>query len=835
MRKLLIIILLLNVGLLNMAWSQAREIPAEELAQYEKQAKQLIRFLEYTFNTLGDPGTDFKQKETIINQSYLKSFRDSKVQVEDDLDAGREIAIRKDVQAYLKDIDFFFNKVEFKFEVDEVTHGVNDSGVVYFTARMLSKVYGINVKGDTLNSTQMRFVEINLNEAAKEMKIASIYTTLPDETLELQQWWTGLSLVWKQVFLPTATATDAITDEQLKRIIEMKELNISGKQNLETMEPLSRLRNLTLLNISNTGISDITPLRNLSKLQTLFAADNMIKVIDPLKYSTNLIYVDLSNTQVENVDLLASAAKLTELNLAGTNVTDVSVLSRNTSLTWLSLAKSSFKNPEKLSKLVSLKELDLTNTRISDISALKSLVNLEMLSISRTDVTSLAGLANLPKLNTLKLNNTKVSDLFDLVSAKSLKSLYCDGTPITKEHANDFMMTNRNVLIVFEIEVLRAWWQKLPVEWRNYFNQELKIKNTPTDEQLNLLASMEVVNISGKTQIKSLEPLAIFTRLKTLDLSRTGVSSLKPLSVLRFISEINFSNSSVESLEGIENLVLLQRISANRTRVSSLDLLSKLTALQYASFDSCLVRKLPLLDELQQLQWMYVDGNDINNDDAVLFARQHANTQLIWNTQKLLAWWNSLDNNWRNLIMMYVKPDATPKREQLHEIWQIRKLNINNASNISSLNPITQLNLITDLTITGFAPANFEALAKLTGMEKLSLERMSVNQISFISAMKGLKVLSLQHTAVKDLAPLAGISTLEHLNVAGTKVGSLSPLSGLQNLTFVAVNSSKVKSLGPLKKLKNLQRVECYNNGMFLKMSVGGFKKALPNCNVLHW
>ncbi len=46
-------------------------------------------------------------KDVLVTQSYTKIFRDPKVQVEDDLDEGRKTITNKDVQAYLKDVDFF--------------------------------------------------------------------------------------------------------------------------------------------------------------------------------------------------------------------------------------------------------------------------------------------------------------------------------------------------------------------------------------------------------------------------------------------------------------------------------------------------------------------------------------------------------------------------------------------------------------------------------------------------------------------------------------------------------------------------------------------------------
>ena len=86
----------------------------EDIAAYKKQAAQMVSFMEFAFNTLGSSKSEYKDKDIIINQSFLKFFKDAKVQIEDDLVEQRDVVTNKDVQAYLKDIDFFFNEVVFK-------------------------------------------------------------------------------------------------------------------------------------------------------------------------------------------------------------------------------------------------------------------------------------------------------------------------------------------------------------------------------------------------------------------------------------------------------------------------------------------------------------------------------------------------------------------------------------------------------------------------------------------------------------------------------------------------------------------------------------------------
>nr|NQU91090.1 hypothetical protein [Bacteroidota bacterium] len=98
---------------LNPLHSQ-NSLNGDEIEQYRKQAQQLVSFLEFTFNTIGDREVSVNEKDIIINESYAKIFDNEKVQIEDDLDENRQVPINKNVQGYMKDIDFFFHEVSFK-------------------------------------------------------------------------------------------------------------------------------------------------------------------------------------------------------------------------------------------------------------------------------------------------------------------------------------------------------------------------------------------------------------------------------------------------------------------------------------------------------------------------------------------------------------------------------------------------------------------------------------------------------------------------------------------------------------------------------------------------
>ena len=175
-------------------------LSSADLENYKKQVTNLVKYLEETMNFLGDPTNVAKEKEIVVNASYLKIFKDNKVQIEDDLDAKREVPLRKDVQAYLKDIQFFYKNVKFEFLIADINHFVNEDNLHFFKVSFNRNLDGIAIEGDTIQNRKARFMEINLDIASTDLKIVSIYTTKLNEKEENRQWWISLPVEWKKVF-----------------------------------------------------------------------------------------------------------------------------------------------------------------------------------------------------------------------------------------------------------------------------------------------------------------------------------------------------------------------------------------------------------------------------------------------------------------------------------------------------------------------------------------------------------------------------------------------------------------------------------------------------------
>jgi len=174
----------------------------------------------------------------------------------------------------------------------------------------------------------------------------------------------------------------------------LQELDLSGTQ-VSDIEPLRGLSKLQEFNLWNTQVSDIEPLRDLSNLQMLYLSGTQVSDIEPLRGITNLQWLDLSNTQVSDIEPLRGLTNLKGLFLPDTQVSDI----------------------EPLRGLSKLQELYLSDTQVSDIEPLGGLSNLQGLFLGNTQVSDIEPLRGLSKLQDLFLSGTQVSE----EQVKSLK------------------------------------------------------------------------------------------------------------------------------------------------------------------------------------------------------------------------------------------------------------------------------------------------------------------------------------------------------------------------------------------------------------------------------
>lgn len=790
----------------------ALELSPEQIEEYKAEAGQLVSFLEYMMNVLGDGSTTTQQKETVINQSYLKAFRDEDVQIEDDLDEDRSVVTNKNVQAYLKDIDFFFRDAKFELLVNDISYYVAEGGRVFFRVTVNRNLQGVTVGGDTVNASQVRYVEVNLNKSDKDLKIASVYTTKLSEREELANWWTEVPETWRTYFKERLGAQqyDSADYRMLREIVRFTEVDVSDQSSLWDLTPLAKLVDLKYLNISGTRVTDLVPLRNLTKLEVLNCSRTNVVDLEPLKYATSMRELICEETKVSNLSILANFPRLEKLFCSGSPVRKLENIA---GLKDLRCANTPIASLAPLTKVASLVSLDCSQTSVADLQPLAQAAKLSLLNIEATAVKDLSPLQGLASLQVLICNSTPIGELDALSGLATLEKVYCDNTAITQAEANRFMVANPQTLVVFESGQLQSWWEGLKPAWQDIFTKHMKVEGgSLTKETLAQVANLTNIDISGNTSIFDLSPLTKLVNLQTLKAANTHVNSLEPLSELINLQHLDCSYTNIDELTALRNARNLRVLNLDHTAVSSLDALYDLSGIQRLSCEQ----------------------TPIPEDSIRAFIQDHQETIVIYKTSKLNLWWNALPTSWKNLLREQVTIGDIPNREQLHEIAFLKTLTIEENSNITSLEPLQEFVRLTELAFSNTQISTLEPLRQLKTLRALICSRSPIRNIEPLSDLLDLAYLDFQNTPVEDLKPLRNSIELETIKCSGTQVDNLKYLSALINLKQLECFNTDVKKLKPLKGLYQLEELRCYNTRIS-ERRIRKFKSWHPDCKVVYY
>ena len=212
----------------------------------------------------------------------------------------------------------------------------------------------------------------------------------------------------------------------LGKLTGLRSLNLSNSQ-VADIGPLKELKALQTLNLSSTKVADVAPLKALTALQSLDLFRTQVADLGPLKDLKALQTLDLSETQVADVAPLKDLKALQTLNLSETQVADVAPLKDLKALQTLNLTWTQVADVAPLMALTALQSLDLYRTEVADLAPLKALTALQSLDLYRTQVADLKPLKDLKALHTLDLSRTQVADLTPVQDLPGLSTI--NGVP----------------------------------------------------------------------------------------------------------------------------------------------------------------------------------------------------------------------------------------------------------------------------------------------------------------------------------------------------------------------------------------------------------------------
>ena len=834
MKRLVILAFLLCCLIVDgMAQNKNNGLTKEEIANYEIEIHKMVNYLQETLNFIGDPTQAAQEKEIIFTQTYAKIFQDDEVQIEDDLDTQRSTTLSKDVQAYLKDIDFFFQYAQFAFDIQSIATLTKPDGKPYFKVTMNRKLTAKTVTNDSINDVKNRFMEINLDKKNNDLKIASIYTTKINERQSLQYWWNAMPSAWKDYFGKDIKVNDSIplksvmqvnetdyiysypvlseidgetiiTDwkevvmktgldtlyKQLKSLSSTQVVDVSGIKTITSLEPLSELSDLTTLNISGTNANDLTPLRNANKLQVLKMAETRINDLTPLKYDLTIHDLDIAHTDVNDLSVLSAFSKLEKLDLSYTMVNQLKIVEQCPNLRRLIAEGSKISNIQSVGKLENLVALDVSNTNVRDLSPISGIKTLQSLKISRTPISNLEALRELENLKELYCSNTSVRDLSPLKNHRRLSKIYCDNTKIDVNHASQFSKENPFTLVIYDTNALEEWWNNLPIYWKAVFSKQVNLTSEPSTEQLHEVINMTNLDLSGSDYLQNLIPVSRLTNLVNLNISNTDINRLDPLYGMTNIENINLENTHVTDLSPLSTMSNLKVLNINNTPIEDLT---------------------PLCGN-NHLDIIWANNTSITQRQVIPLKDQVPNVTVVFQTEALREWWNKLDDAWKAILRENVGcEDYEPTPLELHKIVNLRELNIEQENPIQSLEPLWSFHWIEKLSVVSQGVRDIKPLSDKIHLSELLIQNNPISDLSPLEHDTTLTVLNIENTQVSDLSPLEELRHLRILNASGTEVKSLKPLSKMMELEELLVNNTNVKSISPVEDIPSLKLLKIYN------------------------
>ena len=777
--------------------------------KHEQKVRDMVAFLEYVLNTVGSGSTSARDKDVLITESYTKIFRDSKVQIEDDLVEKRNVITNKDVQAYLKDVDFFYDDLKFEFTIKDIQGNVNANDRLFYKVSLLRNIQGTTVEGKLVNNTIPRYIEINFDPKDQDLKIVSIYTKEFDEKGALQNWWKTLSFEWQSIFQRRLNITDSVDLAAIKNISSIESLDLSGNQYITDIEPLAQLTNLQILNLSNTQVSDLTPIRNLTELTELDFSRTQLGDISALKYSDKLTKLKFNNTPVEDISVLERMTKLQQLDISETSVADFEVLENLVALKNLSVEGTDMDNLSPIDSLTNLTDLNASRTLVENVSPLRGLKNLAVLNLDSTKVSFIKPLAELTNLRILHANSTLITDLHALQELPNIERIYCDQTKINRTMADEFMARKNGVLVIYDSKDLKGWWDSLPVTWQKVLRDAAKTGSVPTNEELAKITNLDSINVSGNISLNDIDALERLQKLQSFVIKGTEISSLSPLQEHKLIRTLDISNTKVADINIVRQFSDLAILKADNSRIQNLDPMA----------------------ELRGLKVVYADGTAIKDDHVREFLKRNSDCLVVYKTDTLLTWWNGLPEMWKDVFNKQVKITDSRKKEELHRLIELETLRFQDVA-IDDLSYLGVFVRLKELGFSGTALADVTPLSMMETLRSLQASNSPIRDLSPLSGLTNLLRLDISNTAVEDLKPLVAIGNLSELNCSGTQVSNLSPLENL-SLTTLDCSNTNVKKLEPLSGLP-LETLKCYNTRVSAK-EVEKFKNKVPGCNVIYY
>lgn len=751
-------------------------------------------------------------------------------------------------------VNFFINKDGLPDDIKSQIKGGDAGEKTYQDYASMNDVYGVT-----------KDLRVYYCSKGKDTLLGTANTDLDNPVREVFE--AGSSLAK----LINGNDTDNVTAEDLKNV---KELTITPEDGITNFEEFYNFPSLERINFEGVTINSLNGLQNAIKINYIYFHNSVISdysAIGKCKELKNLHMYMPNNEEVSKMCEGLKDAKLTKLEYLGLygymHYTVVNWNYSTTSTTRSELTDiSPLKNLSQETKQA-IKYLYFNNNNIEDASVLEDFSNLYFVRLETNKLTSCKGLENKSSLRYLYLNNNllgineteipneeadSISFLknntalyrLDLSKNSNLKQISYLKNITGLKH---FLLTNDENIetaCIVELKDILAKCELLDMPSKYYLgldnSPKMNLSNLSlTDEDIMLLKNntiIESLNLSNNKDLsneKLQEVLSTCTNMKAINLS--GVSNLESIEFIKFMPNLitlDIRDTKVVDLELLnDNVPNLGTLCINNENIDLTTIQGKISKLG-KSYDTELVgksfglainnpkliQKLKDCTEMTSLTMYNSTGGanttiDLSNCKKLKYILSRGNgcTIIIPNSleeissedpnfdytnhdnlKKISFSWDGLNNSsFANLCT------------QLADSNKLQSIGINSLS-VSNKIDFSKIKNLKDTTLQNFS------LYGNTGLDKYQLD--SIEGIEEITSLKNINI---DWTTLTSMPNLSNLTNLETIKITNSSIKDLTPIANCTNLKEINFNNNNISNVKTLENMRNLTTLRLENNSLF--------------------
>lgn len=143
-------------------------------------------------------------------------------------------------------------------------------------------------------------------------------------------------------------SNNILKDDQIKvigNIKSLKELNLKNNKKITNVVDMSKLNNLTILDLQDNKIQSLNGMQSLENIEKLRLSNNNIESINELKQYVNIKELTLANNSISDMTAVLNMKKLEELDLSGNEIENIISLKKLEKLEKIDISKQTiYKN-----------------------------------------------------------------------------------------------------------------------------------------------------------------------------------------------------------------------------------------------------------------------------------------------------------------------------------------------------------------------------------------------------------------------------------------------------------------------------------------------------------